>query len=154
MVENVHFTSNVESLKSGQTSGADPMGDIAYTLNAFPNHHRALWSVSRLQFKQGKPTKPSAECLLERAIRFSPQDVAVRVIYGAHLHKAGKLNEALQQYLAAEKINPKWAELHNNIGLLYFDLKQYAQAKQHAQLAYQLGYPLPGLRNKLKRVGQ
>ncbi|MBK8750852.1 MAG: hypothetical protein IPL99_04020 [Candidatus Competibacteraceae bacterium] len=40
------------------------------------------------------------------------------------------------------------------MGLLYFDLKQYGLAKQYAQKAYQLGYPLPGLRKKLASVGQ
>jgi hypothetical protein len=33
------------------------------------------------------------------------------------------------------------------------DLKQYALAKQQARKAYQLGYPLPGLRKKLASVG-
>ena len=153
IVENVHFTGEIETLLKGNTS-TDPLGDILYTLNAFPNHHRALWAASRLQFKQGKPLKPTAECLLERAIRFKPLDAVVHTIYGAHLHKSGKINEAIQQYQIAEKINPNWSELQYNMGLLYLEIKQYAQAKQHAQRAYQLGYPLPGLRNKLKQVGQ
>lgn len=151
--EAVHFKPETEALIEGSGTGS-VIGDLNYILNIYPNHHRALWAVSRLQFKQGKPTKPTAECLIQRAIRFKPQDPVVRTIYAAHLHKGGKLDEALQQYQVAEKINPNWSELQYNMGLLYFDLKQYAQAKQHAQRAYQQGYPLSGLRNKLKQVGQ
>ena len=33
-------------------------------------------------------------------------------------------------------------------------MKNYALARQEAQLAYKQGYPLPGLRNKLSAIGQ
>jgi len=50
-------------------------------------------------------------------------------------------------------MQPKWLEPNCNMGLLYFDLKNYKLAQDYAQKACQLGYPLPGLRNKLKGMG-
>jgi tetratricopeptide (TPR) repeat protein len=45
------------------------------------------------------------------------------------------------------------AELHYFLGLVYVDLKEYPLAKQQAIAAYSLGYPLPGLRDKLRKAG-
>ena len=47
IVEIAHFTAQVESLLRGQ-SMASFAGDISYTLQRFPNHHRALMSVMRM----------------------------------------------------------------------------------------------------------
>jgi tetratricopeptide (TPR) repeat protein len=44
--------------------------------------------------------------------------------------------------------------VHYNLGLAYFELKDYDQALEHAKRAYALGHPLPGLRDKLKRAGK
>ncbi|HRF44126.1 MAG TPA: tetratricopeptide repeat protein [Candidatus Competibacteraceae bacterium] len=167
LVEMAHFTPKVESLIRGNAGTL--MQDIDYTLRAFPNHPRALNSVARYERQQIKKAKLeggiytppmmndralSAECYFDRAIRWRPDDPNVRLVYGIHLHLSGRLNEALQQYKMSEKIQPNVADLQYNLGLLYFDMKQYALAKQHARKAYQLGYPLPGLRKKLVSVGQ
>ncbi len=167
LVEKFHFTAKVEALISGQS--AQIIGDLDYTLRAFPNHSRALYAVSKYERKQLKKAQDekkiyqppsfrdwpnSAECYFDRALRWRPNDPAVRLVYGIHLHLTGKLPQALEQYKLSEKIQPKSADLNYNMGLLYFDLKQYSLAKQYAQKAYQLGYPLPGLRKKLAGVGQ
>ncbi len=169
LVESAHFTPEVENLIRGNTS-ATPFGDLDYTLRAFPNHHRALYAFSKYEIQEihksqlkGLPYKTpktkggfpaTAACYFDRAIRWRPNDPNVRLIYGIHLHKIGKSREALDQYKISEKIQPNSAELNYNMGLLYFDLKQYNLAKQYAKKAYQLGYPLPGLRKKLASVGQ
>jgi hypothetical protein len=41
-----------------------------------------------------------------------------------------------------------------NLGLVLFDMKLYEDAKARAVAAYELGYPLPGLRRKLERIGK
>lgn len=169
LVERGHFTPQVENLIGGKTS-VSPFGDLDYTLRAFPNHHRALYAFSRYELRElqknqqkGLPYKPpksatgfpaTAECYFDRAIRWRPNDPNVRLVYGIHLHLAGKPNEALKQYQLAEKMQLKSADLNYNMGLLYFDLKQYDLARKYAQKAYQLGYPLPGLRKKLDGVGR
>lgn len=170
LVEHGHFSSTVEGLIGGMAS-VDPLDDIDYTLRAFPNHPRALHSISRYELQkinkarsEGKTYIPprlrsrawpsSAECYFDRAIRWQPSDPNVRLVYGIHLHLKGRLSEALQQYQFSEKLQPKSADLNYNMGLLYFELRKYDLAKQYAKRAYQLGYPLPGLRKKLAGVGQ
>jgi hypothetical protein len=41
-----------------------------------------------------------------------------------------------------------------NIGLTYFDVGEFDKALVSAHRAYGGGFPLPGLRNKLKRAGK
>lgn len=169
LVEMAHFTPSVENLIKGNTGAI--IGDIDYTLRAFPNHPRALYSISRYERQQiaksrsqgkiytpplneGRGWPSSAECYFDRAIRWRPNDPNVRLIYGIHLHLMGKLDEALRQYQFSERIQPNSSDLNYNMGLLYFDFKQYSLAKQYAKRAYELRYPLPGLRRKLAGIGQ
>ena len=42
----------------------------------------------------------------------------------------------------------------SDLGLAYADLKQYDKALESAHRAYGAGFPLPGLKNKLKRAGK
>jgi len=160
LVEGAHFTPEVEKLIRGKT-GVKPLGDIAYTLYRFPNHHRALWAMSRLQRKSGGklPTKPGAspqsryvECYFRKAIMFKPDDPVVYMLYGMHLHLSGDLTEAEKQYKIAETYDPSNSELLYNMGLLFFDMEDYKRAQAYAKRAYDLGYPLPGLARKLKNI--
>jgi tetratricopeptide (TPR) repeat protein len=76
------------------------------------------------------------------------------MIYAVYLNKIGKLKEALEQLEVAEKADSDNANLNYNIGLVYFDLKNYEKALYFAHRAYELGFPLPGLRNKLQKAGK
>ena len=151
-VEHGHFPKYVEYLVHGKSDTLG--GDLNYTLLAFPNHHRALYSVIRYALNYKTNTlKISPECYLQRALAFKPDDGVVHMLFGIYLHRKHKYKMALDQYLAAEKLEPKSAELHYNLGLLYFDLKEYNEAAAQARQAYAKGYPLPGLKRKLDRVG-
>ena len=46
------------------------------------------------------------------------------------------------------------AEVQYNLGLLEFELGDMDAASESAKKAYALGYPLPGLKNKLTRIGR
>lgn len=154
VVERFHFTSKVESLIEGE-SGALAL-DIDYTLRAFPNHHRALWSAAKLQLQQGwSPAAHyfSAECYFDRAMRFQPTDGMVRMIYGVYLHKKHAYKDALARYQEALELTPDSSEVYYNMGLLYIDTKDFTNAKIAAEKAYGMGYPLPGLKNQLTRAG-
>ncbi len=154
VVERFHFTSKVENLVEGE-SGALAL-DIDYTLRAFPNHHRALWAAAKLQLQQGwSPTAHyySADCYFDRAMRFQPGDAMVRMIYGVYLHKKQAYKDALVRYQEALELKPDSSEVYYNMGLLYVDTKDFANAKIAAEKAYALGYPLPGLKNQLVRAG-
>lgn len=154
LVESAHFTPDVEKLLSGASGPV--AGDIDYTLRAFPNHARALSSMARLAL-QSKGTKVygmkwTFECYFDRAIRFQPDDPAPRSIYGAYLLRKGRTDDALEQLSEAVTLQPDNPSANYNLGLGYFEKKDYEQAKLYAKKAYALGFPLQGLKTKLTNV--
>jgi tetratricopeptide (TPR) repeat protein len=151
VVELFHFTREVESLESGKSSTV--YGDLSYTIRAFPNHHRALYSLIQYQLAGGKRIEAAPECFLDRAIEFAPNDARVYLLYGIYLHRLGKQEMALEKYARAEELSPNNPEIHYNIALLYIDMNEMAEAVDYAKNAYSLGYPLPGLRNRLMAQG-
>ncbi|MCB1928586.1 MAG: tetratricopeptide repeat protein [Rhodocyclaceae bacterium] len=157
VVERRHFTNDVATLRSGR-SGSDIGPDIAYTLRVFPNHYRALQAMARLSLKVGANPPSGAElpveCWFERGVQFVPDDAMVRVLYGNYLSRRGQSTEAVAQYERARELAQNSANVHYNIGLAYFNRKDYKQALASAHKAYELGFPLPGLRDMLKRAGK
>ena len=157
IVLGAHFTPVVESLIRGMT-GSRPGGDIDYTLRALPNYHRALIAMMRLGEKE-KTSQPTGshytiECWFGRAIQFRPDDAIVRMIYSTYLNSKGRVPDANTQLEVATvhaKDNPF---THYNIGLHYFDLKNYDKALAEAHKAMELGFTQIELREQLRSVGK
>lgn len=162
IVESHHFTESVRTLKHGST-GKIP-NDLDYTLRAFPNQPAALYDMAIYQLQHGYPPAGthdttgyySAACYFKRAMAFAPKDGVVRMVYAIYLQRQDKDKIALKLYQQAEKLIPpaRAGELHYDMGLLYFKMKDYEKAREEAKNAYSGGYPLPGLRNQLKAAGQ
>lgn len=155
VVEQFHFTPDVESLRHGNTGALG--GDLDYTLRASPNHHRALMAMVNLALK-AKSAKPlgaryTVDCWFDRAIRFANDDGAVRIIYGVYLYRVGKKDEARRVLEDARRFAKDDPNLYYNLGFVYLDLGDKAKALESAQTAYRLGAQLPGLRNKLRKAG-
>jgi Flp pilus assembly protein TadD len=70
------------------------------------------------------------------------------------LLKAGKVDKALEQLQQAVELQPENPSANYNLGLLYVQKKDYEQARTYAKKAYELGFPLPGLKNQLKQAGK
>jgi tetratricopeptide (TPR) repeat protein len=157
LVEDYHFTPEVEMLKHGK-SGLTVGGDLDYTLRAIPNHYRALVAMMNLGLKVKKSPPPGAqwpvECYFDRAIRFRPEDASVRTIYGIYMFRHGKTADAITQFELATKLGDDSGNLHYNMGLAYFELGDYDNAVAHAKKAAELGFALPGLRDKLTKIGK
>ena len=158
-VESHHFNESVESL-SGGLSSFKAINDLDYTLRTFPNHHRALAAVSNYAVQVNfsdievmESGMPGIECYFKRAVEFKPDDSIVRLIYGSFLHRKGQYELAKLQYNKALEIDPSSAEAHYNLGLYYHDRGNLSMAVQHGRKAYELGYPLQGLKNKLIKKG-
>lgn len=163
IVEQYHFKPSTEQLND---TVARLDGDLNYTLRAVPNHHRALWARSRFYLRRAKHSSPNAliarersqqgnpppECYFQRAQVFNPNDGMVSAIFGIYLHKRDKLQAALTEYQQAEKKIPEHAELIYNMGLLYFDMDNLEKAREYADRAKSLGYPLEGLHRKVSRA--
>jgi len=155
IVEDYHFTPNVENLASGNSGSV--MSDIDYTLRAWPNHHRALNSVSRLRLinkeKRPSPKFPPAECYLQRAINYSPNDAVSHMLFAILQHRMGYLDGAESSYRRAESLEPDNLQLKYNVGLFLFDLRKYDESLEYARDVYAEKFPLPGLRRKLEEKG-
>ena len=156
LVEGTHFPRWVEMLQRG--NAATLGGDIGYTLRAFPNHPRALLAMVRLG-QRDKTKKPygayySVECFLERASVFRPDDFNVWIVRGIYFTLQRQYDAAIGDFTTAINLEPQNANAHYNLGLAYFETKQYEKALEESKLAKALGFPLDGLRNKLIAAGQ
>ena len=152
-----HFPPEVEALIRGD-SQRHPGGDIDYTLRAIPNYHRALLAMMRLGERE-KTDKPrdvryTVECWFQRAIAFRPDDALVRMLYSTYLNRKSRTPEATSQLEIATGYAKDNAFTHYNIGLHYFDLKNYDRALLQAHKAMALGFLQVELRDQLKRVGK
>ena len=159
LVESAHFLPFIEQLQRGLTGSLG--SEIDYTLRAFPNHPRALMAMMKLGMKENVRQPRGAlwpvECYFDRAVRFAPDDPAVRTLYGVYLVKNGSREAAANELKLASDALEKTggdANLNYNLGLAYFEMKDYDKALEQAKKAYALGFPLPGLRDKLKRVNK
>lgn len=156
VVEEYHFTPNVEHLVRGESGSLG--ADLDYTLQHFPNHARALASMARLGLrdKTAKPqgAKFSVTCYFDRAIRFRPDDAKVRSTFGGYLLALGQDDHALEQLQEAARLAPGNATTYYNLGLLYLKRHDYPHARESAQQAYRLGFPLAGLKSKLQAAGE
>lgn len=155
LVEIGHFTPNVETLQRGQTGHLG--SDLDYTLRAIPNHPRALYAMTRLGEREHRTTPRGArypvECYYDRAIRFRPDDTRVRALYAIFLIKNKRPKEALPQLELAEG-GADDPEIAYNLGLAWFDLENYDKSMAFAAKAYASGITVPGLKQKLQRVGK
>lgn len=157
LVEHAHFHREVEKLTEKPLTSIG--SNLNYTLQAWPNHHRALASLAKFAIRErtiGRlpGMKYPVECYFERAIRWQAKDSMVRSIYGSYLSKIGRVNNAMEQFEIAIKLKSDNSTAHYNLGLLYFDKANYDKARYHAEKAYELNFPLPGLKNKLIRAGK
>jgi hypothetical protein len=54
----------------------------------------------------------------------------------------------------AEKNAPEQGNFHYNLGLAFLEIGDAERALKHAKRAYALGYRLPGLQNRLEKLGK
>ncbi|MHB1360566.1 MAG: tetratricopeptide repeat protein [Rhodocyclaceae bacterium] len=157
LVERVHFTPKVELLRGGE-NWMNPSQDLSYTLGVFPNHHRALMSLinyaKKTKSEHPDGMKISVACRFDRAERFAPEDAVVKSLYGVYLMHKGLKSEAAKKLEDALQLAGDNANTHYNLGLAYFDLKDYDKSLASAHKAYQMGFHLPGLRSKLEKAGK
>eukprot|EP01034_Spumella_vulgaris_P001111 gene1111-1476_t len=108
VVESYHFTPAVETLKHGNRSYLG--GDLSYTLEHFPNHHRALSSLAKLVLRdknmQPQGAKFSADCFFQRALGYRPKDAKVHAIYAGFLLAQDKLDRAREHLDIAVQLEP------------------------------------------------
>jgi tetratricopeptide (TPR) repeat protein len=156
IVEKVHFTPGIESMtRPGTTMMHEMAGDVAYTLEVFPNHPRALVTMQRLaeRHRADPPpgTRRTVECWFDRAVRFRPDDNVARVLYARWLHGKGRRDDAMAQVDEAARRAGENGLSHFNLGLLLVEMGNLERALQQAHRARALGMQSPDLENLLRR---
>ncbi len=160
----LHLVPAEAQVKKGRSSASSGKSyniweEIDFTLRWFPNHPEGLRFMADWLPKYPHPPDKDVEYYFQKAIEYRPTpelrpvDATARVLYAIYLHKQKKYQKAQEQYESALAITPDNSEIHYNLGLLFVERKNYSAALKHAQTAYTLGFPLPGLRNKLKKAG-
>ncbi len=155
VVEDYHFTREVEQLKGGKSGYI--AGDLDYTLRAFPNHHRALYAIYRYatipSVKKKKPTVSPPECYFQRAIAFKSGDPVVHTLYGRYLLKKKRLDLARTEFVKALKIKPSYTSARYYLGITLFKQGDMAEAQKQANYVYKGGYKGQRLRKMLEEAG-
>lgn len=147
-VEKYHLYEGIAKL--GRHEYKYAQADFGFMLNYFPNHPRALLLMMDTLFQTKRPIL--FEQYITRAIDMFPDTPSSYVVLGIYKHRLGRYQEAIQPYEHALELKPDYADAHYNLALTYVELNQLEKANQHAQRAYALGYPLPGLRTKLQQL--
>lgn len=131
------------------------MNNLHFVLHKVPNDHPALQLLVQWDKAGGRdPAYASPACYLVWASEFAPNDPMVWGYGGVYFYNKGDKAMAGQWWNKALALNPNNADVHYNLGLLQFEQGDYAAARKHAEAAYAAGYPLPGLRDKLRKAGQ
>lgn len=155
IVERAHFTPEVELLQRGKSGYLG--GDLDYTLRASPNHHRALIALSKYAIREKTARVPNTnhtvDCYFDRAIRFQPDDIVVKLIYVQHLIKTNQRDEALRRLQNAAELAKDNPLSHYNIGLLYFEAQDLDKALLHALSSRELGNPRTDLLDRIQAAG-
>lgn len=152
MVEANHFTPPIENLIRGRTGTL--AGEFSFVLHGFPNHHRALASLSRYGLRENAAQPGNldytVDCYFQRALRFRPDDLIVRMLFADYLNKIKRNDDAklqLDYVRGAAADNPL---TQYNVGLLYFQIGRYKEALAQAHLAMSMGMPRTDLKEKLQ----
>jgi hypothetical protein len=157
-VETYHYGPNVEALIHPMQKGMTFGSDLDFTLWGYPNHHRALITLTRLAARE-KTDKPagaqfSVECYFARALLIAPDDVITRMIFVRYLGAQQKMPQALSNLKLVVQQAGENPLTHLNAGLVYMELGAYEEASAQARRVAELGFPSGRLSDELKRKGK
>ncbi|HKR37529.1 MAG TPA: tetratricopeptide repeat protein [Steroidobacteraceae bacterium] len=129
-------------------------GNFTYTRTdpqsiVFPNVAAVL---AQARFENNEPD--AAIKILENAIDAQPERTEAYTVLAMIYRKQRNTERALDVLERADAaVAGKSAEVKYNLGLLQVEAGKLDAAVDSARSAYELGYPLPGLKNKLQKLG-
>ena len=95
--------------------------------------------LRRGDFAAASATLEKAEAAFSAEVRKKPDSAATHGHLGQALHRQGKWSEAIAEYRAAIRINPKEPYYHNELGAILCDVKHdYAAAEAEFRAAIRL----------------
>lgn len=146
-----HLQPAFDAMKRGNWKSA--WDNFEFILRFAPNSPQALNGISELCVLKWKSPVCDADPWFDKAVAINPSIATTWVLYGIHLQRKKLPAQAVEKFKHALELRPDDINGHYNLGLAYFDLKDYDNANKQAQMSYALGAPLPGLRDMLKRAG-
>jgi len=157
-----HYCAGVSKLaraKPGQKNDyalADALSEFDYGRKNCPKDNQ-FWSQNesyRAITLAAKGQSGLAVNSIIEAVSAHPTYDGAYIAKSMILRDEGKLADAHQALLEGEKATDGGsAELQYALGLSYYHRKEFEKSRDAARRAYQLGYPLPGLRNMLIKSG-
>ncbi len=150
--ERVHLSKAMAHLRSGKKHRLEyAEAEFKYILAIWPNHPASLQGMTDVAIRLGRPEV--ADFYFRKALEFFPEVPETYALYGIYLYKINDLDRSIEMLEKAVQLAPHSSQNHYLLGLSYYAAKQYDLALQHAQQAYNMGYPLPGLRDLLSKKG-
>lgn len=149
-VDRFHLAQCADSARTRQYMSS--LADCEFILRYFPNHPKALLALADICFVWKNP-RCNPDPFFALAIAVNPNASATYSTQGIYLLRAGRVDNAIASLKQAAALDPNSVNAHYNLGLAYFEAKQYDLANASAQRAYLLGAPVPGLRDKLRKAG-
>ncbi len=127
------------------------VADFGYILSRWPNHPQALLGMFDAARLLNRPQL--FQQYSKAAIEVAPDAAPTYVIIGTYLMRQGNTKDAEPLLTKALQLDPESINAHYNLGLLYAQTKRLDLANRHAQKAYSMGHPMPGLRKRLEAEG-
>lgn len=132
-------------------------GEVLFTYRGLPNDS-PLIAPTFITLARICSAGNDIKCAVERlhqAIALRPKDPAPYSALAIQYQKEKKLKLAKETLLQGNRATGgRSPEIEYNLGLIYLQLGDVDAAAKHAHAAYALGYPLPGLKRKLQKLGK
>lgn len=135
----------------------EALGEAQYTAQRIPSDSPVMGpvTITLARIYMEKKDFGTAARYFEEGIRARPNDAMAYSAYAVMYRSQKQLDKAKQVLLDGDAATEgRSAEIQYNLGLLMLDLGDVDSAVAYARKAYALGFPLPGLRNKLQRMGR
>jgi hypothetical protein len=163
-VEEYHFDMELQTFLTGRVYGrnragtSEVAGGFQYVLKALPNHPAALLVMDqlgrRLRSEQPQNIEFPLECFYVRAFMITPDDPAVRALYGVYLAHRQRRDEAIRNLDLGDAGLPLNGSLQHQIGLANLLLGRHERAQLNALRAARVGFPLDTVARELRRQGK
>jgi tetratricopeptide (TPR) repeat protein len=101
-----------------------------------PDRYEGYYNLGQVYHELGRNN--DAVGVLQQAVRQASGIYDVRLDYGAALARVGRIDEAVRELRAAEKINPDGSEAHYQLALLLNKEEQTTQAQRELKLFKEL----------------
>jgi len=136
----------------------EALNETLFTFNrardrSAPQFANITIQLARILYERGEFER--AIETLQSVIEQQPRNDVLYSALAVMQNKSGRPEEAKETLLRGLAVlDGDSAELNYNLGLVYLELGQLDDAVKHAELAYASGFPLPGLRTKLHKLGR